>query len=338
MTASELTLFDAFLNQHDSQAWKRVLDSLLASIHEVDRTATQIWFAFFPLDLAAALKEAEDPALLTEALLLLGQFELKDQIDTSHAFLYGHRYWPEVKRAVSAHAASSKAPSSLDLEANIKEVAHRAAGSLKIDVSLVLGITAVAFMTSQQVGAASFSASPGKVSLPARLASKSPEQVLKGRSKGDGQGLFGFLKGEQKTYPITFDETQPGSSFMLIAGQELTTAAAEDKEHFTQRDSRLLGSEGPIPVQCRAAACGTCWVGVLAGAEKLSDVDRIEALRIKEFGYIDTDDPKPLIRLACRAQGFGAVSVVIPPWNGIYGKYLKYRKEAKDSEQANQTA
>ena len=147
--------------------------------------------------------------------------------------------------------------------------------------------------------------------------------------------MFGFLKGAVKTFPITFDENQAGASFRLIQGQELTTASADDKKHFTDRDPRLLGSEGPIPTQCRAAACGTCWVGVLAGAEKLSDVDRIESRRIKEFGYIDTDDPKPLIRLACRAQGSGAVSIVIPTWNGVFGKYLQGRKEVKESEHAS---
>jgi uncharacterized 2Fe-2S/4Fe-4S cluster protein (DUF4445 family) len=68
-------------------------------------------------------------------------------------------------------------------------------------------------------------------------------------------------------------------------------------------------------------------VGVLGGAEKLSDVsERLEGKRIKEFGYIVTDEPKPLIRLACQAQVSGAVSIVIPPWNGVFGKYLRAQK------------
>ena len=33
-----------------------------------------------------------------------GNYSLKDQIDSSHTFLYGHRYWPEVKSAVQKHA------------------------------------------------------------------------------------------------------------------------------------------------------------------------------------------------------------------------------------------
>jgi hypothetical protein len=67
-------------------------------------------------------------------------------------------------------------------------------------------------------------------------------------------------------------------------------------------------------------------VGVLGGAEKLADVGAREGKKIKEFGYIDTAEPKPLIRLACQAQAGGAVSVVIPPWNGQFGKYLKSLK------------
>jgi len=34
-----------------------------------------------------------------------------------------------------------------------------------------------------------------------------------------------------------------------------------------------------------------------------------------------------LIRLACQAQARGAVSVVIPPWNGQFGKYLRALRE-----------
>jgi hypothetical protein len=58
----------------------------------------------------------------------------------------------------------------------------------------------------------------------------------------------------------------------------------------------------------------------------LAQVGAREGTRIKEFGYIDTAEPKPLIRLACQAQAQGAVSIVIPPWNGFFGKYMKAKK------------
>ena len=327
MSTDGQTLFEAFLNQHDSQAWSRVISDLSPSIHDVDKTATRIWFAFFPLDLARALQQAENPQQLAADLLLFGNYMLKDQTDTSHRFLYGHRYWPQVKAAVGDLAASERVPSSLDLSAQIREVAGGVAASAGVREALVVGITAVAFMTLQQVGLASFAAYPGTVSLDRKLISRTPEQVLNDRAKGDSQGMFGFLRGERKVYPVTFDENDASAKFNLIHTQEITSAAANDKRDYTMRDSRCVRGEGPIPVQCRSAACGTCWVGVLSGAEKLSDVGRLEGARIKTFGYVDSDEPKPIIRLACRAQGFGAVSIVIPPWNGVYGDFLRRWRE-----------
>jgi hypothetical protein len=77
-------------------------------------------------------------------------------------------------------------------------------------------------------------------------------------------------------------------------------------------------------------------VGVLGGAEKLTPVSPRERKAMQLFGYIDTDDPQPIIRLACQAQGEGAVSIVIPAWNGVFGKYLRRLKaeEAADAETA----
>jgi ferredoxin len=140
---------------------------------------------------------------------------------------------------------------------------------------------------------------------------------------------LGFLKTIDKTWTVVFDENSQGSKYKAVNLQELASgAAAEDKQKWHSKDPRCL--DGPIPVQCRSAACGTCWVGVLGGAEKLTDVQRLEANSVKRFGYIDTDDPKPLIRLACQAQTTGAVSIVIPPWNGVFGKYLKEHRTSEE--------
>ena len=38
--------------------WTRAVDTLSAGIHEIDRDATRIWFAFYPLDLHLALEAA----------------------------------------------------------------------------------------------------------------------------------------------------------------------------------------------------------------------------------------------------------------------------------------
>lgn len=329
-------LFEAFLNQHDGDTWTRVIDSLLPSIHEVDKNAIRIWMAFYPIDLALAIKASDDAPQLIDALQILGKYDLADQIDSSHTFVYGHRYWPAVKKAIVAQATSPNPNAAPELAAHIRQVASTVAKEAGVDASLVIGITAAGFMTLQQVGLQTFSREPGKVLIDRKHADKSAEQVLKERHSGSGQGLFGFLRGDNKVWNVTFNENVSGACFKLIDSQDLTSAAAKDTRHYTPRDPKLFGSVGPIPVQCRSAACGTCWVGVLSGAANLSDVDRLEGRRIKDFGYINTNDPKPIIRLACRSMATGPVSIVIPPWNGVFGKYLKKRKE-NAAEEAEKT-
>lgn len=330
MSMMSETLFQKFVDGQDEKAWNETLCELLSSIHDVDKTATQLWFAFYPLGLFRALEEAEDPKLLASRLLLQGKYLLRDQIDSSHKFLYGHRYWPEVKRAVTEYAESFDGSANLPLARQIRQVAHNVAESLKVEDSLVLGITAVAFMTVAQVGMEAFAASPGKVSIDRKHARRSPQQVIEGRAKDDSQGLFGFLRTVDKQWTVTYDEER-GANFKLIQEEELASASARDTScDWRAVDERCI--EGPIPVECRSASCGTCWVGVLGGAEKLTEVAVLEGKQLKEFGYINTDEPKPLIRLACQARGTGALSIIIPPWNGVFGKYLRARQSSPAEE------
>src|SRR5918997_2503492 len=111
MTTAVETEFEKFLAGHDEGAWAVAVAELLPSIHEVDRNATQIWFAFYPLALADALERADDPDALARKLLLQGSYRLRVQIDSSHRFFYGHRFWPAVRRAVAEHADGFNAPS-----------------------------------------------------------------------------------------------------------------------------------------------------------------------------------------------------------------------------------
>jgi ferredoxin len=318
------TSFEAFLKQHDEEAWSAALTTLLRSIHEVDRNATQIWFSFYPLSLFQALEQSEDPETLVQRLLMQGNYRLKGQIDSSHTFLYGHRYWPEVKIAVQKHAREFSDTASLSDQ--ILSVAHKVATHLKVESPLVIGITAIAFMTIRQAGLAAFEAAPGKMLIDKKHARKSPADVLRERAVDDSQGLFSFLKTVDKKWTVTYDENDDRARYRMNHLQDLAWGAADDRSrNWREMDPRRI--EGPIPVECRSASCGTCWVGILGGAEKLTDVAAREGKKIKEFGYIDTAESKPLIRLACQAQAMGAVSIVIPPWNGVFGKYLKQRKE-----------
>jgi ferredoxin len=247
----------------------------------------------------------------------MGEWRLAKQVDASHRFLYAHRYWPQVKAAIE------KVEGSLpdDLATLIVMVADAATRTARCDREFLLGISAVGLMTLRQAGEAAFLAAPGTIHLSEAVRARSPHQVLRARAKDDSQGLFGFTRGIAKRWTVTFDENDPAATFTVINGQEIATAAQNDKRDYRSRDLRCTPNEGPIPVECRAASCGTCWVGVIGGAEKLSPVvPRDEARRMRVFGYLDTDEPRPLIRLACQAQAFGAVSLVIPPWNGVFGK------------------
>jgi ferredoxin len=326
MTASTPTPFEAFLNDHDEEAWSATLTTLLRSIHEVDRNATQIWFAFYPLSLFRALQASDDPDTLAARLLLQGKYYLRDQINSSHMFLYGHRFWPRVKEAVQQHAKAFTATCDQSLADRIIAVAQDVSRNNKVDQSLAVGITAVAFMTVLQVGLSAFENAPNEILIPQKQASKSADQVLRERAKDDSQGLLGFLRTVDKKWTITHDENDASAKYKMNNVQDLAWGAADDRSrNWREIDPRRV--EGPIPVECRSASCGTCWIGVLGGAEKLSDVAAREGKKIKEFGYIETAEPKPLIRLACQAQTYGAVSIVIPPWNGVFGKYLKSEKE-----------
>jgi ferredoxin len=273
-----------------------------------------------------AFERAEDPSKLAAELLMQGKWMLKDQVDSSHTFLYGHRFWPEAKREVEGLAAGA-APSSSSLAGLIRETAARVADARKVEPSLALGITAVALMTLRQAGSEAFKASPGGVSIDRKHLKKSPEEVLRERAKDDSQGIFGFLRTTDKRWTVVWDENRADRRFKALHQQEVASGAATDTRPWHETDERCTPDEGPIPVQCRSASCGTCWVGVLGGAEKLSAVAPRERKLMPLLGYVETDESHPLIRLSCQARAEGAVSVVIPPWNGFYGKFLKRQAE-----------
>jgi ferredoxin len=324
------TAFEQFLNKHDEEDWNTSITELLPFIHGVDRNATQIWFKFYPLKLFRVLQEAEDAQKLIQKFLMQGKYKLADQVDESHTFLYGHRFWTQVKKEVESHAENFQPTGHEKLSDEIRKVANKTATQIKTDESLLVGITAVAFMTLVQTGLATMKAASGKMLIDAKRAKLSPERILAMRAKDDSQGMLGFLKTVNKEWSVTYNENK-NASFKTMNEEEIASAAARDNsQDWKTQDSRCI--EGPIPVECRSAACGTCWVGVLGGAEKLGDVKRLEGRRIKEFGYIETDNPKPFIRLACQAEAYGAVSVVIPPWNGFFGKYIKQMEEETNKD------
>jgi ferredoxin len=228
-----MTTFTEYLAQYNESDWLAAIDELLPCIDEVDRNAVQIWFRFYPLGLQRYAAAAEDRAELLRGLALKGDFELNDQIDTSHHFLYGHRFWTKTKCVIERTADEYKGEETPLIEM-IRSVAIAVAEKLKVDRSLTNAIAAVGLMTLNQVGLDAF--------------------------------------------------------------------------------------KGPVPIECTSASCGTCWVGVLGGQEKLTEVKPRERRAMQIFGYNQPDEPRPFLRLACQARAEGNVTIVIPPWNGVFGK------------------
>ena len=331
-----MTKFENFLNNFNEKQWLGVLKTLLPEIHEVDRSATQIWFRFYPLELHRYLQTAEDKQKAIQKFVMQGEYELKNQIDSSHKFLYGHRFWNEIKIAIEARAGSFNQEKA-DLSDEIKQIAGAAADKLKVDSSLLTGIAAVGLMTLVQTGLENFKNAKGTSEKPRGLMSKSPGEIVRQRAKDDSQGLLGFLKTVNKEWTVRYDESKSEGKFKIMNDEEIASGAARDQsKNWLENDERCI--EGVIPVECRSAACGTCWVGVLGGQEKLTEVSRLERKQMKVFGYNQPEDSKPFLRLACQARTHGAISIVIPPWNGVFGKKVYDNVEEVKLEPATSSA
>jgi ferredoxin len=323
------------LEKYTENEWLAAVESLLPEVHEVDRNAVQIWFRFYPLDLVNYLETAEDPEEAMKGLAMDGDFGVLDKIDTSHRFLYGHRFWPQVKDVITKRAETFDGIS--DLVAEIKAIARFAAIKAKTTEPLTTAIAAVGLMTLNQVGLDEFKAAPGIVEKPQGVMTKSPEQIVAERGKDDSQGLFGFLKSIDKEFSVAFKAFAFEDKFKIINEEEIASASQNDRSRDWQSlDYRCW--EGPVPIECTSASCGTCWVGVLGGQEKLSDPSPRERRAMKVFGYNQPDDQKPFIRLACQARATGNVTIVIPPWNAVFGKKVRGNVEELELEPATTSA
>jgi ferredoxin len=298
-----------FLEARSQAEWLSALDEISSSIHPVDREATRIWFAFWPLELHQALRQAKDPAEIVRLMDLEGKWRLSEQLDSSVSFLFGAHYWPQVKRAVlETHSAASIAET-------IRAIARKASGAAGVDESVVLGIAAAGLMAFRQLGADAFHELRDTNAAPPLLSSD-PQQVLAARARRSGS-LLTFLKGVNRTWEVRWDERRDDGVMPAINGQDIAMAGDTTGKDYRHLDYRRPA--GPVPVECRVGSCGYCWIGVLAGREKLSPITPFERERLRYFGY-DTvnapDDPTPLVRLACQAQCRGDVTLAIAPWNG----------------------
>lgn len=335
MSNNSTNTLETHLDTFDESNWKAAIDTLEPAIHPVDRNAVRIWFRFYPLSLAAYLFHADDVDEAKRGLAMQGDFGLEHRIDSSHSFLYGHRYWKTVKSVIEAEAAKP-VNGAAQLADEITRLAKLVASAAGADVSVTTAITAIGLMTVVQVGLDAFKAAAGDVAKPSGLLAKSPDAITAARQKDDSQGILGFLKTVNKTYSVTHDESK-NSRFEIVNDQEIASASAKDRsQNWQAKDERCW--EGPVPVECTSASCGTCWVGVIAGQEKLSPVARREHRAVEVFGYDETDSDQPIIRLACQAKAYGNVTLVIPPWNAVFGKKVYGNVDELELEPATTSA
>ncbi len=327
--------FISAVEEYSEADWLAAVESLLPSIHEVDRNAVQIWFRFYPIDVVRYLESADDVDLAMRTVSLGGDFGLLDKIDSSHKFLYGHRFWPYVKNAVVERAVSHEPFRSLESE--IRDIAKSSAVAAKTNDSLTTAIAAVGLMTLVQAGLEEMQNAKGSVTEPVGPMADTPDAIVAARAKDDSQGVLGFLKTVDKKFSIDFKALAYEGRFPIINDEEITSASSKFREQDWQNfDSRCW--DGPVPIECTSAACGTCWVGVLGGQEKLSPPSPRERRQMKVFGYNQPDDEHPFLRLACQVKAFGNATIVIPPWNAVFGKELRGNVEDIELEPVTTSA
>ncbi len=264
---------EAHLARFSPAEWDTAVDTLAPEIHPIDIDATRVWLAFFPIETPAARADARAKGRLAE------------HIDSSHTFLYGHRYWPQARRAVLALAAEASYPDALT--EIITRVADHASRTSSVDRDQLIGIAIVGLMTLRQCGIEKFGSGNGVVLLPMNVEARSIRQVLRRRRLQRKQGLRGILGGRRNRFRMTFDENVPGAMFNVIAGESLASSAPQ----------------------------GTSLIGVLAGADRLSPID--PATEGKELQALGCAQPRsatgaPIIRLVRHARPHGDVTFVIP--------------------------
>jgi hypothetical protein len=255
------------LSRYTHADWVSAIETLALEIHPIDLHATRVWFA------------------------LVAGTPLADRIETSHTFLYGHRYWPQVKRAILAAAKETSWPTVLP--ELLDRTADYATRTTQVDRDQLLGITAAALMTLSQVGLEAFAATSGTVQLPKWAHVRSVRQVRRAR-RHQGWRPFGALFGKPR-FRVTYSEASPDASFNVAEGETIASGMP------------------PGLRRCGTTCSGACMIGVLAGAQDVSpmaaeEIERLDALRIRQAKSIDG---YPLIRLACHACPGGDMTIVV---------------------------
>lgn len=248
--------------------WAGAVETLTPQIHPIDRNATRVWFAFFP--------DGPDG----------------DRIPASHTFLYGHRFWPQVKRAILAAAKDASWPAVLP--ELISRIAEHATRTTQVDRDQLLGITAASLLSLRRAGLDVFAGTSSVVQLPAWSHVRSIRQVRGARARQRWR-LLGALAGKRR-FRVTYSEAVPRAFCKVNDGETIASALPADLK------------------ACGPKCTGACVVGVIGGAEFLSPMDAAELkqLRACDQRVVKSVTGDPLIRLACHARPHGDVSIVLP--------------------------
>lgn len=260
------------LSQHlagvDPACWLRAVESLAPQIHVIDRTAARIWMA---------------------AAVWPGAPALAGRVDAAHTLLYGHRFWPQIKRTILKTASEASWP---DLPALVTKVADATCRTTAVDREQLLGISAAALWVLRQTGLEAFAASAGAVQLPHRAHVRSIRQVLRRRRLQAHPGIWRAVFGGSRVR-VVWDESRRGARYAAAKGDVLSADAPAE--------SGIGGCQG----DCR------CAVGLLVGADHVSAFDPVgEGRALAALGVPQTYDDagRPLIRLACVARLTGDVT------------------------------
>jgi hypothetical protein len=221
---------------------------LFREIHPVDRVATEIWFAW---------QDRWNPAV---------------DIDSSHRFLYGHRYWPRVKAAIAAAEITGV------LVEDALRISEAATRTVRVDQDQLLGITAVGLRIQEVVGRGVFVGAPGRAMLEDRVRVETPSQVLQRRATNLPDGIFGRWRGDRRRWCVTVEP---------------------------DADDTYVVTHGDMLMPCRGGNHEGCVVGILAGADHLSPLDGDEkyplirrACDCRVFGRVSLTYPPPPLRAA----------------------------------------
>ena len=208
-----------------------------------------------------------------------GDLELKDQIDTSHHFLIRPSILEDRKtRSKKSRRLRYERSKHRTTGRMIKsDIGMHVAEKLNVERQLVNAIAAVGLATLNQVGVEALKARIRR-DRTGQMMSKSPDAIIAERAKRRFAGHFRISQDHrQKILRLLFRHKFRRQIPRHARRRDRTASQKDRSQDWQEQDERCW--EGPVPIECTSASCGTCWVGVLGGREKLRPSPVANAVR-----------------------------------------------------------